>query len=88
MSDVPRPERVFWSGRRGSCRIDGVAWVLDACPLIPGLPFMTEIEFIPGQIAQARFGHGPWRDLDAEQRASVAAWLQAEAQRQSGGYAP
>jgi hypothetical protein len=85
VGDLLHPIRVFWAGRRGSCKADGLHWSLDVCPAIPGIPNMTEIDLVPGQVAQVRIGCDAIRDLTTDERVQALKWLASEARKQRGG---
>ncbi len=69
--------RLFWSGRRGFAQCDGVRVPLTARPDIPGLPEMTEMDYLPGLCATVRDNCDARRDMAADEIVATQAWLTA-----------
>lgn len=46
---------------------------------------MTEIDLVPGQVAQVRIGCEAIRDLTTPERVQALQWLASEARKQRGG---
>jgi hypothetical protein len=69
--------RLFWSGRRGFAQCDGVRVPLTTRPDIPGLPEMTEMDYLPGMCATVRDNCDARRDLKDYEILATQAWLSA-----------
>ena len=67
--------RLYWDGRRGVAKADGVSVDLHAAPEVLGRP--VEIDFAPeARVAEMRPRHcDPRRDMTPDEAAAVIAWL-------------
>lgn len=72
-----QPIRLLWSRGRGVAEFDGMRIPLTTRPDIPGLPEMTEMDYLPGQCADVRERHDARRDLNGDEIKSVIEWLAA-----------
>jgi hypothetical protein len=59
----------------GCARHDGVSVELRRAPVIEGLECMTEMDFIPGVMAEIRIGCEAKRDMLVDEKARVMALL-------------
>jgi hypothetical protein len=77
MSEALYATRLFWNGRQGCARHNGVAVDLRTAPApLAGVHNLTEIDFAPEvRVAQIRESAGCWRDLNTEECTAVATWL-------------
>jgi len=74
MSDQLYLERLFWNGRAGLAKCDGVAIELRACPLGKTI---AEIDYSPTvRVFQIRESAGGWRDMTAAERLACGSVLQ------------
>lgn len=68
MADGLYPVRLRWHHTMGCARHDGVSVELHHAPLLPGLDCMTEIDYIPGVMAEVRIGCEAKRDMTKAER--------------------
>lgn len=68
MSDALYPTRLRWHHTCGVARHDGVSVELRHAPALPGLDCMTELDFIPGVMAEVRIGCEEKRDMTNGER--------------------
>lgn len=68
--------RLFWDGRNGLAKIDGVAVQLLAAPRLPGLSNGAHIDYAPeARVEQVREYAQGWRDMTREEAAACQALL-------------
>lgn len=73
------PTRLFWAGNRGFAQCDGVYAALNTRPELPGLPEMTEMDYVSGLCATVREGCDARRDMTGNECVAVHRWLQGRA---------
>lgn len=69
------PTRLAWRHTTGVARYDEVRTKLRKAPTIEGFECMTELEFIPGKIAEVRIGCQQKRDMTPVEQARAMAIL-------------
>lgn len=69
--------RLYWDGRKGCAKHNGVAVELRSTPLaLPAVPHLREIDYAPeARVAQVRESADRWRDLSRDECLAVDAWL-------------
>lgn len=68
--------RLFWDGKTGLAKIDGVALQLLAAPGLPGLARAAEIDYAPeARVEQVREHAAGWRDMSRDEAAACHALL-------------
>ena len=77
MSDaMPYATRLRWHHTLGVARHDGVIVDLKRAPDLPSLRHMTEMDYIPGVIAEVRIGCELRRDLSPAEQIDALALLE------------
>ncbi len=73
VGELLHPVRLFWDHGRGFARYYDAQRPLADCPL----PGVTEMDYIPGVVAQARHGCDRLEDMTADEVRAAQAWLRA-----------
>ena len=76
MSEALYPVRVYFDGQMGCVKTPGVYRKISACPRIPGLPLIEEIDYAPFVVADLTPQNGaPRREMYAAEVEAVQAFL-------------
>lgn len=68
--------RLYWDGKTGLAKIDGVVVLLQAAPALAALPRVAGIDYAPeARVEQVREYTQAWRDMTRDEAAACHALL-------------